>query len=50
MSESATERLTRLLALVPWLQANDGITIGEAARHFGVSAEQLSTDLWQIIV
>jgi len=50
MSESATERLTRLLALVPWLQANDGITIGEAARHFGVSVEQLSTDLWQIIV
>ncbi len=50
MSETATERLSRLLALVPWLRANDGITIADAAQHFGVSEEQLSTDLWQIIV
>ena len=50
MSESASERLTRLLALVPWLRANDGITISEAAEHFGVSPEQLTTDLWQLIV
>lgn len=50
MSETATERLARLLALVPWLRANDGITIGEAADHFGITPEQLTTDLWQLVV
>ena len=50
MSETATDRLARLLALVPWLRAHDGITIGEAAAHFGVDADQLTTDLWQLIV
>lgn len=50
MSESATERLARLLTLVPWLRAHDGITINETAQHFGVDAEQLTTDLWQLIV
>lgn len=50
MNETAAERLARLLALVPWLRANDGITIAEAADHFGVDTEQLTTDLWQLIV
>lgn len=50
MSETAAERVARLLTLVPWLRANDGITIAEAAEHFGVDAEQLTTDLWQLIV
>lgn len=50
MSETAAERLARLLALVPWLRANDGISISEAAEHFGVDPEQLTTDLWQLIV
>ncbi len=50
MSESAADRLARLLALVPWLRANDGITITDAAEHFGVSTDQLTTDLWQLIV
>lgn len=50
MNETAAERLARLLALVPWLRANDGITITEAAEHFGVHPEQLTTDLWQLIV
>ena len=50
MSETAPERLSRLLALVPWLRAHDGITIAEAAAHFQISDEQLSKDLWQLIV
>jgi proteasome accessory factor C len=50
MSESAPSRLARLLALVPWLRAHQGVTIQRAAEHFGVSAEQLTTDLWQLIV
>lgn len=47
---SATTRLARLLALVPWLAANDGITLEAAARHFDVSVEQLEQDLWLLIV
>lgn len=50
MSETSAERLARLLALVPWLRANDGITIAEAADYFGVTPDQLTTDLWQLIV
>jgi len=47
--ETAGARLSRLLAVVPWLSANDGVTISEAARHFGVSDKQLLDDLWLLI-
>jgi len=47
--EPAATRLSRLLALVPWLSANAGITVDEAAAHFGVTAEQLQADLWLLI-
>lgn len=50
MSVTSAARLSRLLAMVPWLYANDGITVAEAARHFGVTASQLETDLWLLIV
>ena len=50
MSESAGNRLSRLLALVPWLLAHDGITVNEAAAHFGVSSEELEKDLWLLVV
>ncbi|TAK69667.1 MAG: WYL domain-containing protein [Actinomycetota bacterium] len=43
-------RLSRLLDLVPWLVAHDGVTIAEAAAHFGVSEKQLQDDLWLLIV
>jgi predicted DNA-binding transcriptional regulator YafY len=45
--DTAATRLSRLLALVPWLSANAGID--EAAAHFGVTAEQLQADLWLLI-
>lgn len=47
---SAGDRITRLLALVPWLRAHDGVTIDEAAGHFGVTSEQLEKDLWLLVV
>ena len=47
---SAQARLTRILALVPWLVAHDGVTIGECAAHFGVTEEVLQEDLWQLVV
>lgn len=42
---SASERLARLLVLVPWLSAHDGITIDDAAAHFHVSPRELEDDL-----
>lgn len=47
--DTAATRLSRLLALVPWLSAHEGVTIDEAAAHFGVTAEQLQADLWLLI-
>lgn len=44
-STAASTRLARLLGLVPWLLANPGVSITEAAAHFGVSDEQLVADL-----
>jgi proteasome accessory factor C len=39
------ERLPRLLALVPYLQARPGIPVAQAATDFGVSEAQLRKDL-----
>ncbi|HEX3336348.1 MAG TPA: YafY family protein [Jatrophihabitans sp.] len=39
------ERLPRLLALVPYLQARPGITVADAAADFGVTEAQLRRDL-----
>jgi predicted DNA-binding transcriptional regulator YafY len=46
---TAAGRLSRLLALVPWLTAHEGVTLDEAAAHFGVSADQLEKDLFLLI-
>lgn len=48
--ENVQERLPRLLALVPWLSARPGVTLSETADHFGVSIDQLTTDLYQLVV
>ncbi|MCW2497691.1 YafY family protein [Jatrophihabitans sp.] len=39
------ERLPRLLALVPYLQARPGIRVAEAAADFGITEAQLRRDL-----
>ena len=39
------ERLPRLLALVPYLQARPGIPVSQAAADFGVTEAQLRKDL-----
>jgi proteasome accessory factor C len=39
------ERLPRLLALVPYLQAHEGIAAAAAAADFGVTEDQLRRDL-----
>jgi proteasome accessory factor C len=50
MSGTAGERLARMLAVVPWLVAHDGVTVDECAAHFGVTPEQLERDLWLLVV
>ncbi|MFC7342715.1 helix-turn-helix transcriptional regulator [Saccharopolyspora griseoalba] len=42
---SATQRLPRLLALVPYLLSRPGIPIVDAAADFGVTPQQLRKDL-----
>ena len=50
MSGTSADRLSRLLALVPWLMARDGVTLAQCAEHFGVSEEPLDLDLWLLVV
>jgi proteasome accessory factor C len=42
---TATERLPRLLALLPWLRARPGVAVADAAAAFGVSTAVLRDDL-----
>jgi proteasome accessory factor C len=45
---SVSTRLVRLLNMVPYFQANPGISAEEAAADLGVSTKQLMTDLNQL--
>ena len=45
----AGAQFSRLLALVPWLAANSGVTLAEAAAHFGITEDQLRRDLGSVI-
>ncbi len=42
---SAPERVPRLLALLPWLVANPGVGVADAASHFAVSERELLADI-----
>lgn len=44
-AETASARLQRLLAMVPWIAAQDGPTLDEVSQRFGISQEQLADDL-----
>lgn len=50
MSPGATERLSRLLALVPYLVSRQGIPLSEAAAEFGITQAQLVKDLELLFV
>ena len=47
---AATERLSRLLAMVPYLVTRQGIPLAEAARQFGITEEELVKDLELLFV
>jgi proteasome accessory factor C len=44
-AESATDRLSRLLTMVPWLLNRQGVEIEEVAREFAVTPAQVEADL-----
>lgn len=50
MSIGAVARLSRLLAMVPWLLRRQGVPLAEAARHFGITEQQLVKDLELLFV
>ncbi len=50
MSESATERLARMLGLVPYIARRPGVGIAELAAEFGVSRDQIGDDLNLLMV
>ncbi|HET7397113.1 MAG TPA: WYL domain-containing protein [Intrasporangium sp.] len=49
-AETATQRLSRLLAMVPWLVQHPGVPVAEAAHEFGVSERQIEEDLELLFV
>ncbi|MFB9376485.1 helix-turn-helix transcriptional regulator [Kineococcus gynurae] len=48
--KTPTERLSRLLAMVPYLLRHQGIELEEAAEHFGISTADLIRDLELLFV
>ena len=42
---SASDRVARLLAIVPWIAAHDGPTVDEVSERFGISRRKLLDDL-----
>ena len=42
---STSDQLTRLLALPAWVADNPGVSIQEAARHFGVTPAVIERDV-----
>lgn len=50
MTVAATQRLSRLLAMVPWLLNRQGVDLAEAAAHFRISTDQLVKDLELLFV
>ena len=50
MSETATDRLARMLALVPYISRRPGVAIAELATEFGVSRQQIGADLDLLMV
>lgn len=45
MSESAPDRLTRMLAMVAYLRDNPAVPVAEVAEHFGITEKQVLADV-----
>jgi len=44
-SSSSAARMQRLLAMVPWIAAQDGPTLAEVCERFGLTEKELAADL-----
>jgi predicted DNA-binding transcriptional regulator YafY len=44
-AERTTERLKRILVLVPWVIANPSATVEEVCERFGITREELASDV-----
>lgn len=44
-ASTASERLQRLLAMVPWIAGQDGPTVTDICSRFGITPEELAADL-----
>jgi proteasome accessory factor C len=42
---SGSERMRRVLAMIPWVVARDGATVDEIAAQFGTTARTVERDL-----
>ncbi|MCP3974898.1 MAG: WYL domain-containing protein [bacterium] len=49
-SQRTARRLTRLLAMLPWVIANPGATVAEVCERFGYTPRQLTSDLNLVFV
>lgn len=50
MTETATDRLTRVLAMVPYISRRPGVALADLADEFGVDTAQISADLDLLMV
>ncbi len=50
MSNKTTQRLTRILSMLPWVIANPGVTTTEVCERFGYSKRELIADLDLVFV
>ena len=50
MSSKTVTRLTRILAMLPWVIAHPGVTVGEVCDRFGYTRKQLLGDLDLVFV
>ena len=50
MSTGAADRLSRLLAMVPYLLERQGVPLADAARHFEITEDELVADLELLFV
>ena len=48
MASKPTEQLGRMLDLIPYIYAHQGISKAELAKEFGISVEELQANLWTL--
>ncbi|MEJ7649577.1 MAG: WYL domain-containing protein [Nakamurella sp.] len=50
MAETATQQLSRVMSMVPYIAHRPGVTMTALAREYGITAEQVQADLYLLMV